>query len=145
MTVFFNRPLARTIDFRSGDVGYVPQTLGHYIENTGNTDLVFLEMFKAPPIRISPSTIGSPIFRRSWSSIIWEFHNKRSARSRKPISRCYQPEPLRRLCVDEGAYNPTAGAPPAAARRHDPVSDNGRSGRPHGGGRSHLFIGKVSM
>jgi oxalate decarboxylase len=25
----------------------VPQTLGHYIENTGDTDLVFLEMFKA--------------------------------------------------------------------------------------------------
>jgi oxalate decarboxylase len=48
MTVFFNRSVARTIDFRSGDVGYVPQTLGHYIENTGNSDLVFLEMFKAP-------------------------------------------------------------------------------------------------
>jgi len=48
MTVFFNRSVARTIDFRSGDVGYVPQTLGHYIENIGNSDLVFLEMFKAP-------------------------------------------------------------------------------------------------
>jgi oxalate decarboxylase len=48
MTVFFNRSVAHTIDFCSGDVGYVPQTLGHYIENTGNTDLVFLEMFKAP-------------------------------------------------------------------------------------------------
>jgi oxalate decarboxylase len=29
------------------DVGYVPQTLPHYIENTGDTDLVFLEMFKS--------------------------------------------------------------------------------------------------
>jgi oxalate decarboxylase len=48
MTVFFNRATARTIDFRPGDVGYVPQTLGHYIENTGDTDLVFLEMFKTP-------------------------------------------------------------------------------------------------
>jgi oxalate decarboxylase len=47
MTVFFNKATARTIDFRAGDVGYVPQTLGHYIENTGDTDLVFLEMFKA--------------------------------------------------------------------------------------------------
>jgi oxalate decarboxylase len=46
MTVFFNRATTNTIDFRAGDVGYVPQTLGHYIENTGNTDLVFLEMFK---------------------------------------------------------------------------------------------------
>jgi len=48
MTVFFNRATARTIDFRAGDVGYIPQTLGHYIENTGDTDLVFLEMFKTP-------------------------------------------------------------------------------------------------
>jgi oxalate decarboxylase len=48
MTVFFNRSVARTIDFRAGDVGYVPQTLGHYIEATGDTDLVFLEMFKTP-------------------------------------------------------------------------------------------------
>jgi oxalate decarboxylase len=29
-------------------VGFVAQTLGHYIENTGGTDLVFLEMFKSP-------------------------------------------------------------------------------------------------
>ena len=27
---------------------FVPITLGHYIENTGDSDLVFLEMFKAP-------------------------------------------------------------------------------------------------
>jgi oxalate decarboxylase len=48
MTVFFNRATSRTTDFRAGDVGFVPQTLGHYVENTGDTDLVFLEMFKAP-------------------------------------------------------------------------------------------------
>jgi oxalate decarboxylase len=48
MTVFFNKATARTGDFYAGDVGYIPQTLGHYIENTGDTDLVFLEMFKAP-------------------------------------------------------------------------------------------------
>lgn len=48
MTAFFNKATARTIDFNAGDVGYVPQTLGHYIENTGDTDLVFLEMFHAP-------------------------------------------------------------------------------------------------
>ncbi|MCU1286367.1 MAG: oxdD [Acidobacteriales bacterium] len=35
------------IDFETGDVGYVPQTLPHYIENTGDTDLRFLEMFRA--------------------------------------------------------------------------------------------------
>lgn len=47
MTVFFNGAKARTADFFAGDVGLVPKTLGHYVENTGDTDLVFLEMFKA--------------------------------------------------------------------------------------------------
>ena len=47
MTVFFNGAKARTADFRPGDIGLVPKTFGHYIENTGDTDLVFLEMFKA--------------------------------------------------------------------------------------------------
>jgi oxalate decarboxylase len=40
MTVFFNRATARTIDFHPGDVGYIPQTLGHYIENTGDTSRI---------------------------------------------------------------------------------------------------------
>ena len=48
MTVFFNGAKARTADFNAGDVGVVPRTFGHSIENTGDTDLVFLEMFKAP-------------------------------------------------------------------------------------------------
>ncbi|HEY3862729.1 MAG TPA: cupin domain-containing protein [Verrucomicrobiae bacterium] len=46
MTVFFNGSKARTADFAAGDVGYVPRTLGHYVENTGETDLIFLEMFR---------------------------------------------------------------------------------------------------
>ncbi len=46
MTVFFTGGKARTADFNAGDVGYVPKTMGHYIENTGQTDLIFLEMFK---------------------------------------------------------------------------------------------------
>jgi oxalate decarboxylase len=29
-------------------VGFVPAVAGHYIENTGSSDLLFLEMFKAP-------------------------------------------------------------------------------------------------
>ena len=48
MTVFFTAGKARTMDFNPGDVGYVPQTFGHYVENTGDTDLVFIEMFKNP-------------------------------------------------------------------------------------------------
>ncbi len=47
MTLFINGGKARTLDFNAGDVGYVPRTFGHYIENTGDTDLIFLEMFKA--------------------------------------------------------------------------------------------------
>lgn len=38
---------ANTFDFYGGDVGYAPRTLPHYVENTGNTDLIFLEMFRA--------------------------------------------------------------------------------------------------
>ncbi len=39
MTVFGSHGRARTDDFAAGDVGYVPQGFGHYIENTGETDL----------------------------------------------------------------------------------------------------------
>lgn len=39
---------ARTMDFHADDVGYVPIDAGHYFENTGNTDLVVLEMFRSP-------------------------------------------------------------------------------------------------
>jgi oxalate decarboxylase len=47
MGVFGASGQARTFDFRAGDVGYVPFAMGHYIENTGNTPLRFLEMFKS--------------------------------------------------------------------------------------------------
>src|SRR3982075_4105397 len=47
MGVFASSGQARTFDFRSGDVGYVPFAMGHYIENTGTTTLRFLEMFKS--------------------------------------------------------------------------------------------------
>ena len=44
MTVFFPVDNARTVDFNPNDVGYVPSNAPHYIENTGDTDAVFLEM-----------------------------------------------------------------------------------------------------
>jgi len=47
MTVVATGNRARTMDFQAGDVGYVEKTLLHYIENTGDTDLVFLEIFKS--------------------------------------------------------------------------------------------------
>ena len=48
MTVFMPPGRARTMDFNANDVGFVPAVAGHYVENTGDTDLVFLELFKAP-------------------------------------------------------------------------------------------------
>ncbi|MDE1146267.1 MAG: cupin domain-containing protein [Azospirillaceae bacterium] len=47
MTVFNTGPRAQTADFRPGDLGYVKKSLGHYVQNTGTEDLVFLEIFKA--------------------------------------------------------------------------------------------------
>lgn len=47
MTVFATGGRARTMDFETGDVGYVQKTLPHYVENTGSSDLKFLEMFKS--------------------------------------------------------------------------------------------------
>jgi oxalate decarboxylase len=47
MGVFAASGQARTFDFVAGDVGYVPFAMGHYIENTGNSPLRFLEIFKS--------------------------------------------------------------------------------------------------
>jgi oxalate decarboxylase len=47
MTVFASGGKARTFDYQAGDVGYVPFAMGHYVENTGETPLRFLEMFKS--------------------------------------------------------------------------------------------------
>jgi oxalate decarboxylase len=47
MTVFATGGRARTMDFQAGDVGYVQKILPHYVQNTGSTDLKFLEMFKS--------------------------------------------------------------------------------------------------
>ena len=46
MTVFNTGPKAQTADFRPGDLGVVKKSFGHYIQNTGTTDLVFMEIFK---------------------------------------------------------------------------------------------------
>ncbi len=51
MTVVATGNKARTMDFQAGDVGYVQKILLHYVENTGDTDLVFIEMFKADRYR----------------------------------------------------------------------------------------------
>jgi oxalate decarboxylase len=47
MGVFGASGQARTFDFRAGDVGFVPFAMGHYVENTSDMPLRFLEMFKS--------------------------------------------------------------------------------------------------
>src|SRR3954465_13005781 len=39
MSWFGSHGPSRTDDFAAGDVGYLPQGYGHYIENTGSDDL----------------------------------------------------------------------------------------------------------
>ncbi|MBV8924740.1 MAG: oxalate decarboxylase, partial [Bradyrhizobium sp.] len=48
MTVFAAEARARTFDYQAGDVGYVPMSMSHFIENIGSEPLRFLELFKAP-------------------------------------------------------------------------------------------------
>lgn len=48
MTVFGAEARARTFDYRAGDVGYVPMSMSHFIENIGTEPLRFLELFKSP-------------------------------------------------------------------------------------------------
>jgi len=38
---------ARTFDYLAGDVGYVPFAMGHYVENTGDEPVCFLELFRS--------------------------------------------------------------------------------------------------
>jgi oxalate decarboxylase len=47
MTVFASSGRARTFDYQAGDVGYVPFAMGHYVENTGDEPLRFLELFRS--------------------------------------------------------------------------------------------------
>ncbi|MBV8276418.1 MAG: cupin domain-containing protein [Verrucomicrobia bacterium] len=47
VTVFNTGPAAMTADFHAGDIGYVKKALGHYVENAGNTDLVYMAVFRA--------------------------------------------------------------------------------------------------
>jgi oxalate decarboxylase len=45
MTVFGSHGRARTDEFGPGDVGYVPQGYGQYIENTGKDEVKMLAVF----------------------------------------------------------------------------------------------------
>jgi oxalate decarboxylase/phosphoglucose isomerase-like protein (cupin superfamily) len=47
-TLFTAPDAATTFDYMTGDVGYFPQSNSHYVENTGDVDLMFMEVLHAP-------------------------------------------------------------------------------------------------
>jgi oxalate decarboxylase len=47
MTVFASSGKARTFDYQAGDIGYIPFAMGHYVQNTGDEPLRFLELFRS--------------------------------------------------------------------------------------------------
>jgi oxalate decarboxylase len=68
MTVFNTGPAAITADFHARDVSYVPKGLGHYVENTGNTDLVFMEVFRTDRFQEVLLSVG-------WRIAHWRHHS----------------------------------------------------------------------
>lgn len=48
MTVFDTGSIARTFDYRAGDVGTVPKTCAHYVENIGEGRMRYLAVFAHP-------------------------------------------------------------------------------------------------
>jgi oxalate decarboxylase len=48
LTVFASHGKAETVEFGPGDVGYVPQGFGHYIENIGDEDCRAVLVFNSP-------------------------------------------------------------------------------------------------
>ena len=47
MTVYASGSDAQTFDYQGGDVGYVPKSMPHYVENTGATRLRYLELWQS--------------------------------------------------------------------------------------------------
>jgi oxalate decarboxylase len=47
MTVYASNTNAQTFDYQGGDVGYVPKSMPHYIENTGATKLRYFELWQS--------------------------------------------------------------------------------------------------
>jgi oxalate decarboxylase len=47
VTVFNTGPASVSQNFHPGDIGYIKRAYGHYIRNIGNSDLVYLEVFRS--------------------------------------------------------------------------------------------------
>ncbi|KAK4500225.1 hypothetical protein PRZ48_008412 [Zasmidium cellare] len=48
VTVFTGPTNSRTFDYQAGDVGYITDASSHYVENTGDEPLVYIEVLQAP-------------------------------------------------------------------------------------------------
>jgi len=48
VTVFDATDKARTFNYGAGDVGFVPRTMAHYVENIGTTPVRFVNVFNSP-------------------------------------------------------------------------------------------------
>lgn len=85
MTIVMPDGRARTMDFKANDVGFVPQVAGHYIENTGKTDVLFLEMFKAP--RLIDFSLNNWIGRMPPEMALAHLKISREALKRIPVEK----------------------------------------------------------
>ena len=101
VTVFNTGPAAITADFHAGDIGYVKKALGHYVENTGNTDLVYMEVFRADrfqEVTLSDWLAHSPIDMVAETlnldpSVITQFPRNRPDLTRPAHGPCNHGEP----------------------------------------------------
>ncbi|KAH6648180.1 oxalate decarboxylase, partial [Truncatella angustata] len=50
-TAFIGNGNARTFDFSAGDAAVFPDNSGHYVENTGDEDLVWIELYKSDRVK----------------------------------------------------------------------------------------------
>ncbi|CCM04960.1 uncharacterized protein FIBRA_07157 [Fibroporia radiculosa] len=62
VTEFASSGTAQTFDYEAGDIGFVPATYGHYVENIGNDTLHFLEIFN--------TDIFQDVSLQQWLSLI---------------------------------------------------------------------------
>ncbi len=47
MTVYASAGAAQTFDYQGGEVGYVPKSMPHYVENAGRGKLRYLELWQS--------------------------------------------------------------------------------------------------
>lgn len=71
-TVFIGGATARTFDFTAGDTAVFPDNSGHYVENTSNETLVWIEIYRSDRVvdisltqwlALTPASIVSQVLK----------------------------------------------------------------------------------